>query len=415
MIVRTRVVVVGTLLVTICSILLTIGAVQVAGVLQPDGLWFQSPPNGDALHVVAKEGAPPPLIQQQQQTTSSKDESFSACLLVMDENFRLHEWLAYHYHVLPLRYLVVAVDPRSKQWPTPIFQQFTSELEDLTIVTWNDTDFIPDWKPLRHNAKPKKKRDRHLARQRQFLASCLQHLVDRNKTWAALWDTDEYIILHSAASNKNKGAATTSSSVAQQPGSILRTLQESGETKCSPMARVLVGNMETPGLAVANNQSSSSHPPLDPRRFDTLRFRHRGRLGDKIHGFGKVVLNVAQITQFPIAVPNPHRPSYELCPMPRGDYLDTAPFVLHHYLGTWEAYSYRDDSRRGQEKSYEAYQKRADQSFEYVDTATSWMSGFLEHVGWDRGMRLLEHAGLDPDYNASHKAQDWKCFKNCDG
>lgn len=33
--------------------------------------------------------------------------TFSSCLLVMDDNHRLTEWLAYHYHVLPLRYMVV--------------------------------------------------------------------------------------------------------------------------------------------------------------------------------------------------------------------------------------------------------------------------------------------------------------------
>jgi hypothetical protein len=33
--------------------------------------------------------------------------AFSSCLLVMDDNHRLTEWLAYHYHVLPLRYMVV--------------------------------------------------------------------------------------------------------------------------------------------------------------------------------------------------------------------------------------------------------------------------------------------------------------------
>lgn len=38
-------------------------------------------------------------------------DGMSACLLVKDENNNLPEWIAYHYHNLPLRYLVVAVDP----------------------------------------------------------------------------------------------------------------------------------------------------------------------------------------------------------------------------------------------------------------------------------------------------------------
>ena len=31
------------------------------------------------------------------------EETFSACLLVMDENFRLQEWLAFAYFTLPLK------------------------------------------------------------------------------------------------------------------------------------------------------------------------------------------------------------------------------------------------------------------------------------------------------------------------
>ena len=39
------------------------------------------------------------------------NEGFSSCLLIMDDNHYLIEWLAYHYHVLPLRRLIVATDP----------------------------------------------------------------------------------------------------------------------------------------------------------------------------------------------------------------------------------------------------------------------------------------------------------------
>lgn len=42
---------------------------------------------------------------------SEDEESFAACLIVMDDNHRLVEWLAYHYWALPLRRLVIAVDP----------------------------------------------------------------------------------------------------------------------------------------------------------------------------------------------------------------------------------------------------------------------------------------------------------------
>ena len=71
------------------------------------------------------------------------NESFSACLLVMDENFRLYEWLAYHYHVLKLRYLVITVDPISLLSPEPVLDLFRNEL-NMTIISWTDSDFA-DW------------------------------------------------------------------------------------------------------------------------------------------------------------------------------------------------------------------------------------------------------------------------------
>jgi hypothetical protein len=64
------------------------------------------------------------LLFRKRTTTPIKvglvNESFSTCLLVMDENFRLYEWLAYHYHVLTLRYVVIAVDPGSVLSPEPV-------------------------------------------------------------------------------------------------------------------------------------------------------------------------------------------------------------------------------------------------------------------------------------------------------
>jgi hypothetical protein len=329
---------------------------------------------------------------------SVTNESFSACLLVMDENFRLHEWISYHYHVLPLRYLVVAVDPRSQLSPEPIFDDFRQHL-NMTIVSWSDTDFIPDWAP----ANSKEIRKRHLSRQRHFLATCLGHLHQHDRTWAALWDTDEYIAYNGFESPRTNIALNRTAKAAKdmsEPGTILRYLKDYGEDKCVTMPRVLVGNKETPGLL---NESF----PFDPRRFDTLRFRFRGKIGLKAHGFGKSLLNVQQIPSFPVLVRNPHRPVFEICPAVIGKELKNSPFYLNHFMGTWEAYSYRDDSRRGQEKSYAAYLERAQQNRFYENKMSPWMPAFLASVGEERGTIMLKEAGLDPEYNASFKISAW--------
>jgi hypothetical protein len=50
--------------------------------------------------------------------------NFSACLMLKDQNKILPEWLAYHYEVLPLRRLIIGVDPFSETSPDTIVQAF---------------------------------------------------------------------------------------------------------------------------------------------------------------------------------------------------------------------------------------------------------------------------------------------------
>jgi hypothetical protein len=65
--------------------------------------------------------------------------SFLSPELSMDDNHRLMEWMAYHYHVLPLRYMIVVVDPRSKTSPSSIFNEWRRK--GVYIEEWTDRDF----------------------------------------------------------------------------------------------------------------------------------------------------------------------------------------------------------------------------------------------------------------------------------
>lgn len=338
----------------------------------------------------------------------SNGDSISACLLIMDENFRLHEWLAYHYHALPLRYLVVAVDPRSQESPEPIFNQFRQEL-NMTIISWSDQHFM-NRAPLPDDATQKQLNMRYQMRQRQFLGACMQHLFEQNKTWTALWDTDEYITYNRfdiVRKHPESNQTVTSPPDMSEPGTILRYLKDYGEQKCVSMARVLIGSKETAGIL--NETTAQRYPLIDPRRLDTIRFRYRGRFGKKIHGMGKSLLNVAKIPAFPVMVPNPHGPIPHLCPNPWAA-VKSSPFYLRHYIGSWEAYSYRgDDSRRGHEKNYEAYVLRATtQSVVYENIVPGWLPAFVQSVGEERATRLMKDVGLDPAYNASDKIDAWR-------
>lgn len=72
---------------------------------------------------------------------STQQQGVSACLLVNDENPRLPEWLAYHYHVLPLRSLIITIDPASRTSPLDILNRWRRELE---IIVWEEEEFLPE-------------------------------------------------------------------------------------------------------------------------------------------------------------------------------------------------------------------------------------------------------------------------------
>jgi len=62
--------------------------------------------------------------------------SFAACVLMKDDNIILPEWLAYHYEVLPLRRLIVAVDPFSKTNPDKILDAYRDIGMNITVSTY---------------------------------------------------------------------------------------------------------------------------------------------------------------------------------------------------------------------------------------------------------------------------------------
>jgi hypothetical protein len=321
------------------------------------------------------------------------NESFSTCLLVMDENFRLYEWLAYHYHVLPLRYVVIAVDPRSALNPEPVLDLFRDEL-NMTIITWTDSDFV-DWAPLSTDAPPRVLTNRYVMRQRIFLGKCMEHLYQQGQSWTALWDVDEYIIFNGY--NRSVDNITTPNDLAE-PGNILEYIQKAEEKPCYPMMKLEVGTKEDPSV----RSRSISIPNLDPHRFDTLRYQYKNRFGNRGVGnlIGKAFLDVRKM-DFPHNVISIHRPSTTICPPPHGGFVNGSPFLLLHYVGSWESFSFRTkDARNGSERE-EFWRKRTKLSHSHEPNTATWLEGFIQNVGKQRASRLLRHAGLPRGYNGS--------------
>jgi hypothetical protein len=70
--------------------------------------------------------------------------NLTACLLIKDDNEILSEWIAYHYHALKMRFLIVAIDPQSSQSPGPILAKWKL-LTDLEILEWDDSMYMPKY------------------------------------------------------------------------------------------------------------------------------------------------------------------------------------------------------------------------------------------------------------------------------
>eukprot|EP00957_Ditylum_brightwellii_P003141 238969-Ditylum_brightwellii.AAC.2 len=125
--------------------------------------------------------------------------SFSACLMIKDNNILLPEWLAYHYTVLPLRRLIVGVDLLSHTDPKPILDAYGSI--GMNISVWTNDSFWVDGREahekkdfqITNETDHEALRYRKKYRQKVFYKSCLQHLHDEMQTWTLLVDTDEYL------------------------------------------------------------------------------------------------------------------------------------------------------------------------------------------------------------------------------
>lgn len=128
------------------------------------------------------------------------------------------EWIAYHYYALPLRYLVVAVDPQSRTSPTQVFDNWRRLLPDLTIVEWTDGNFTNKNLLNQPHHDAKKRTANHRARQSIFIHQCTRHLRDQNRTWTAYHDVDEYMLV-------NGDLIANADEISRQPGYILKMVK----------------------------------------------------------------------------------------------------------------------------------------------------------------------------------------------
>lgn len=71
-----------------------------------------------------------------------------------------------------------------------------------------------------------------------------------------------------------------------------------------------------------------------------------------------------------------HRPVKDYChPLPYNHSVDDSNLVVHHYLGTWQQFSFRNDARQGD--GFRTSQVRILYIFLYYNSFLAWYTNSL--------------------------------------
>jgi hypothetical protein len=342
-------------------------------IVSDDGRREQASIMNDGAHMAEQKT----LIQRQQRTsidTKTDRSSFSACLLVMDDNHFLIERLAYHYHVLPLRHLIVAVDPRSQTSPNSVLQRWKNT---MNITIWsNDNEYMnnatelaeaEEWVATKFtNDKPSPALIRHRVRQRLFYYHCLQEHKSSGRSYTLLTDSDEYLTVNydtvKAVYGNNKAIERIVAPPISEPGSILKLLGNeryyhpdsnfTNQSPCVQIPRSRFGAVESPGMNLQALVPTDFN--LNASQFTTLRWQlHADPLNYQQNRISKVILDVSRVPDRHFRpVDSIHRPVKQYCKRRKLHIRAHQQLLLiHHYLGSWEQYGYRQDPRAGNERS----------------------------------------------------------------
>jgi hypothetical protein len=370
------------------------------------------------------------------------NRTMNACLFIMDDTIRLVEWLAYHYTVLPLGHLIVAIDPKSKRI-NQINQILEMWREYITIdAFYNDTFLTLDpydgWGRAiwAKNDRPRgwfKNKDgytyrsqAHKRRQNFFTSFCFGDLYEKKKRdWTLLTDTDEFVTFNyrdpgtedatrydSITSFKSKDEVDRERASNLPIRDLLPNLTQhvtiaqhlaAYEKVWSTTEQQTPRCLRVPGLTFSSHESNSSIIASDvPKGFDgsTLMTLRQRQHAAKDGSFSKAMLNLKTATgkdwfQFG-SVLNVHTPNRRMCGRTSkqgfsgsgADYISSL-FRIHHYkAGTIESYLERAGDWRGGGLWRFYFDRNMEPVGENSDL-TPWFKWFVTKVGIDSANQLL--------------------------
>ncbi|KAI2501200.1 hypothetical protein MHU86_13274 [Fragilaria crotonensis] len=374
------------------------------------------------------------------------NKTIAACMLAMDDSIRLTEWIAYHYTILPLGSLMIAIDPNS-QSQERVLKILDLWRDRINIIAYtNDSEWFP-WKDdegwgrriyrengelagwLKTRSGPVYRSQSHKRRQNAFVLQCMKRfkaqLNERepwreNSTaiipeWVLMTDSDEFLVynyIHVDQEDETNYELVRGSST-QDVDALRRKMIPKRKRLPALERHVTVADWlsvengirrcwKLTGLPMSSYDSDEGLMDHDvPKGINashlmTLRFR---KVGLRRGNFSKTLLDVSwgamdQYTKDDVQ--NIHNPQKRICGLnghsgSNADYLASVFRINHYSSGSLESHVERANDRRSsnQNITFSRFQTRNVFPVHEDDDVRPWIKWFVDKVGIDEAIRLL--------------------------
>jgi hypothetical protein len=353
----------------------------------------------------------------------------SACVYYMDDNHRLAEWLAYHYYTMNLRHVILSIDYKSlTDPPSDLLKQWETLGLLQSAEIWHQRDYMDSG--AYQTALTKTKNNVSLPHfwfgnaQSNFYRQCSKAHQALNRTWVSFHDTDEFWLLNpekvpdsilrmsqpgsvlsyivngqanaykATLSAKNESAEIEgNTSTPQETATMAPTgLPQHYHGPCITTHRLLFLPIESPPLSITRQVPKW----IDPSSFETLRWRYHVQEGTRENG--KSLLDVSRIDRSVLDDPKNFRTPHRILNQCHSAWVDPVSYVrLHHYLGSWEYFTYKASDTRADDSAkrfaHKLHKQPRDVSHA-ADDVRPWLMGFVQHVGVDTARLLFEQQGV---------------------
>jgi hypothetical protein len=328
--------------------------------------------------------------------SKTSPQDFSACLLVMDDNHYLIEWLSYHYHTLNLRNLIIVSDENSMTSPYLVLERWKTR---MNIQLWRDEHYFSsrEFEEAQQQVIGSFGSDipsslvKHRARQRLFYYRCMNEFKKQGKTWVLLTDTDEFVRLNYETV---KSANLTAPPITRS-GSVSQFLQQYTPSSTDSSTVSVQENMplyimqsspclQVPRLRFAGGEElSSTIDGFNTSQFLTQRWStHAGETNYKKNKISKAIVDVSRIPAKEILpVDSIHLPVRSVCQQRRLHLRASQSLLLiHHYLGDAQQYLYRENDAR-KIRTINQYTNSQNIGTSHVSKEIQpWLHGFVQNI-----------------------------------